>query len=64
MAASKKKPALSPAAAKILEQYRSSGQPKPGTPAGAAGEEGNSAKPAPTTPPPSVRLPKASGRGK
>ena len=30
MAASKKKPALSPAAAKILEQYRSSGQPKPG----------------------------------
>ena len=63
MAASKKKPALSPAAAKILEQYRSSGQPKPGASATTT-EEGNSAKPPPTAPPPSVRLPKASGRGK
>ncbi len=63
MAASKKKPALSPQAAKILEQYRSSGQPKPGASATTT-EEGNTAKPTPSTPPPSVRLPKASGRGK
>lgn len=64
MAASKKKPALSPAAAKILEQYRSAGQPKPGTASNANGEEGSSAKPTPSAPPAAARLPKASGRGK
>jgi hypothetical protein len=64
MATSKKKPALSPAAAKILEQYRSSGQPKPGNTAGASGDEGNASKPTPAAPPAAARLPKASGRGK
>jgi hypothetical protein len=64
MATSKKKPALSPAAAKILEQYRSSGQPKPGATPTTTGEEGSSAKPTPSAPPPATRLPKAAGRGK
>lgn len=62
----KKKPALSPAAAKVLEQYRSAGQPKPGAASTAgAGDDGTGAKPAtPAAPPPATRLPKAAGRGK
>lgn len=65
MAASKKKPTLSPQAAKILEQYRSASQPKPGAAPTASGEEGgNAAKPAPSAPPPAARLPKAAQRGK
>lgn len=64
MATSKKKPALSPQAAKILEQYRSAGQPKPGATPSNTEEGSAAAKPAPTAPPPSVRLPKAAGRGK
>lgn len=65
MATSKKKPALSPAAAKILEQYRSSGQPKPGAAPSATGDESGGAKPTTSAaPPPAARLPKAAGRGK
>ena len=64
MAASKKKPALSPQAAKVLEQYRSAGQPKPGDNTGAPTPEGTGIKPGPGAPPPAIRLPKSAQRGK
>ncbi|MBB6048855.1 hypothetical protein [Armatimonas rosea] len=65
MATSKKKPALSPAAAKILEQYRSSGQPKPGAAPSSTADDSGASKPATAAAPPAAaRLPKAAGRGK
>ena len=64
MAASKKKPALSPQAAKVLERYRSAGQPKPGDNPGAPAAEGAAIKPGPGAPPPAIRLPTSAQRGK
>ena len=60
----KKKPALSPEAAKILEQYRNSGK----TPAGESGPgglDGGDAAPKPSTGPPAPNAMRRSGtRGK
>lgn len=64
MAANKKKPALSPQAAKVLEQYRSASQPKPGDNPSAPAAEGTAIKPGPGAPPPAMRLPKSAQRGK
>lgn len=66
MAASKKKPTLSPQAAKVLEQYRNAGQPKPGENSGAPTPDGAPAKPGPgsAAPPAAARLPKSAQRGK
>ena len=63
----KKKPTVSPDAAKILEQYRNAGKPQPagGTEGSGTPSEGNGTPARPSAPPPSAgRIQRSGNRGK